>query len=283
MTGLDPAGGPRGPWRKVLYDNAGFPDNFTPPECFLAARTFNQNLVLYTRAQCLAGAARVGTQISDVIIFWCCYNYIKAGDISPATLLLTTFTISLLGFLLIVLLVNAGVRKHAWPAIKTTFLFVMTGYALSPILHNLTESISTDSIHSMAASSFLLHVVSADYGVTAPLTSWQISLNASVFSSVCLASRLDSHTQAFSLLSLSVFVFLLLPTTRPLLLPTIPWTVITSSTSLYLLSTVSIPHTWLALTVLLVVEVLCPLLFHHLQSDKLTIHGPWDEAVPAHS
>ena len=282
MADLDPAEGPRGAWRKVLYDNAGYPDNFTPSECFLAARTFNQNLVVYSRAQCLAGAARVGTQISDVIIFWCCYNYIKAGDISPATVLIATFSLSVLGFVL-VLLVNASVRKHAWQAIKTTFLFVMTGYPLSPILHNLTESISTDSIHLMAASSFLLHVVSADYGVTAPVTSWQLSLNASVFSSVCLASRLDSHTQAFSLLSLSVFVFLLLPSTRPLIFSSIPWTIITSSTSLYLLSTVSIPHTWLALTVLLVVELLCPLLFHHLQSDKLTIHGPWDEAVPAHS
>ena len=278
MSGEDPRGG----WRKVLYDNADFPDNFTPSECFLAARTFNQNLVVYSRAQCLAGAARVGTQISDVIIFWCCYNYIKAGDISPATVLIPTFSISVLGFVL-VLLVNASVRKHAWPAIKTTLLFVMTGYPLSPILHNLTESISTDSIHLMAACSFLLHIVSTDYGVTAPVTSWQLSLNASVFSSVCLASRLDSHTQAFSLLSLSVFVFLLLPTARPLILSSIPWTIITSSTSLYLLSTVSIPHTWLALTVLLVVELLCPLLFHHLQSDKLTIHGPWDEAVPAQS
>ena len=282
MSGLDPAEGQRGPWRKVLYDNAGYPDNFTPSECFLAARTFNQNLVVYTRTECLAGAARVGTQISDVIIFWCCYNYIKSGDIAPSTFLITTFSISFLGFILILLL-NADVRKHAWQAIKTTFLFIMTGYALSPILHNLTESISTDSIHSMAASSFLVHVVSTDYGLTAPVTSWQLSLNASVFSSVCLASRLDSHTQAFSLLSLSVFVFLLLPTTRPLLLSSIPWTIITSSTSLYLLSTVSSPHTWLALTVLLVVELMCPLLFHHLQSDKLTIHGPWDEAVPAHS
>ena len=273
----------RGAWRKVLYDNADYPDNFTPPECFLAARTFNQNLVVYSRAQCLAGAARVGTQISDVIIFWCCYNYIKAGDISPATVLISTFSISVLGFVL-VLLLNTSVRKHAWQAIKTTLLFVMTGYPLSPILHNLTESISTDSIHLMAASSFLLHIVSTDYGVRAPLTSWQISLNASVFSSVCLASRLDSHTQAFSLLSLSVFVFLLLPSTRPLLSHlSVPWTLISSSTSLYLLSTLSLPHTWLALTVLLVVELLCPLLFHHLQEDKLTIHGPWDEAVPAHS
>ena len=272
------------PWRKVLYDNAGYPDNFTPPEYFLAARTYNQNLVVYTRGQCLAGAARVATQISDVIIFWCCYNYIKSGDIQPLTVLMLTLSLSLLGFLVTVLVVGPSIRQTAWAwqALKTTFLFVMTGYASSPVLHNLTESVSTDSVHTMAASSFLLHLVSSDYGAgAAPLVSWQLSLNAAVLSSVCLASRLDSHTAAFSLLSLSVLIFLLLPLARPLLSSSIPWSLLSCSFCLALLSTLSTTHTCLALALLLAVQFLCPLLFYRVQSSKLTIHGPWDEAVPA--
>ena len=268
------------PWRKVLYDNSDYPDNFTPPQCFLAARTFNQNLVVYSRQQCLAGAAGVVTQICDVIIFWCCYVYIKAGDIQPLTVLLVTLCLSVLGFLTVILLVGSSV-KQAWQALKTTFLFMMTGYALSPVLHNLTESVSTDSIHTMAATSFLVHLITSDYGVAAPVVSWQLSLNAAVLSSVCLASRLDSHTAAFSLLSLSVAIFLLLPLARPLITSSLYWSVLTSSLCLALLSTISTSHACLTFLLLLTVQLFCPLLFHHFQVDKLTIHGPWDEAVPA--
>ena len=76
------------------------------------------------------------------------------------------------------------------PGLKTSLLFTITGYSLSPVLHTLTDSISTDSLHTMAASSFLLHLLTSDYGLPAPVVSWQISINAAVFSSVCLASRL---------------------------------------------------------------------------------------------
>jgi hypothetical protein len=94
--------------------------------------------------------------------------------------------------------------------LKTTFLFTMIGFALSPVLYKLTDTISTDTIHSMAMASFFLHLLTSDYGLSAPTVSWQISLNAAVFSSVRLASRFDHHLSAFSLLSLSVFCFLIL-------------------------------------------------------------------------
>ena len=52
-------GGGTGVWRKVLWEESGYPDHYTPPGTFLAAMKRNQNLVLYTRAQTLAGAAQV--------------------------------------------------------------------------------------------------------------------------------------------------------------------------------------------------------------------------------
>jgi len=39
-------------WRKVLYENGGYPDNYTPPESFLAAIERNKNLRLYTKREC---------------------------------------------------------------------------------------------------------------------------------------------------------------------------------------------------------------------------------------
>ena len=271
-------------WRKVLYETGGFPDNYTPEECFLAARRYNQNLVTYSLGQCLVGGAEVTIRISLVIIVWSCYCFIKSANVKPSNVTLVTLVVSLIGYLLIVSRNKTKIIDNLHQAIKTSTLFIVTGYALSPVLYTLTDTISTDSIHSMAASSFLLHLLTADYGISAPVVSWQLSLNAAVFSSVCLASRFQDHQSAFALLSVSVFCFLLIPLSRHhIMSSSLAWSVITSTTCLVLQSMISRSHTILATVSLVSVQVLCPTLFYYLQSDKLTIHGPWDEATPASS
>lgn len=271
-------------WRKVLYDNAGFPDNYTPEEAFLAARRYNENLVTYSLGSCLSGGAEVATQLSLVIIFWSCYKFIKLGSVSPASLTLCVMSVSVLGYLCIIVMRSQNTLASLMAGLKTSFLFTVTGYSLSPVLHTLTDSISTDSLHTMAASSFLLHLLTSDYGLPAPVVSWQISINAAVFSSVCLASRFTDHLSAFSLMCVSVFCFLLLPLARShILSSSLTWSLMTSLTSIVLLSSISMTHGLLAGLALLTLQILCPVLFYRLQSDKLTIHGPWDEATPGNN
>ncbi len=53
----DPASGKT--WKKVLYEQNPFPDNYTPDECFLAAIEKNKNLHKYTFKQCLQGSCQV--------------------------------------------------------------------------------------------------------------------------------------------------------------------------------------------------------------------------------
>jgi len=268
-------------WRKVLYDNAGFPDNYTPEEAFLAARRYNENLVTYSLKSCLSGGAEVATQLSLVIIFWSCYKFIKLGSVSPASL---TLCVSVLGYLIIIVTRSQNTLASLMAGLKTSFLFTVTGYSLSPVLHTLTDSISTDSLHTMAASSFVLHLLTSDYGLPAPVVSWQISINAAVFSSVCLASRFTDHLSAFSLMCVSVFCFLLLPLARShILSSSLTWSLLTSLSSIVLLSSISLTHGLLAGLALLTLQILCPVLFYRLQSDKLTIHGPWDEATPGNN
>lgn len=272
-------------WRKVLYDdNSGFPDNFTPEEAFLAARRYNENLVTYSLQSCLAGGAEVATQLSLVIIFWSCYKFIKSDSLSPASLTLSVMSVSVLGYLCIIFTRSKNTLGSLMAGLKTSFLFTITGYSLSPVLHTLTDSISTDSLHTMAASSFLLHLLTSDYGLPAPVVSWQISINAAVFSSVCLASRFTDHLSAFSLLCVSVFCFLLLPLSRTHIpSSSLSWSLLTSVSSIVLLSSISLTHGLLASLALLTLQILCPVLFYRLQSDKLTIHGPWDEATPGNN
>ena len=83
---------------------------------------------------------------------------------------------------------------------------------------------------------------------------------------------------------MSVFCFLLLPLSRThVLSSSLIWSLLTSVTSIMLLSSISMTHSLLASLALFTLQILCPVLFYRLQSDKLTIHGPWDEATPGNN
>jgi len=66
-----------GVWRKTLYERTGLADNYTPPESFLAAIQRNKDLRLYSRGECLGGAAVLGRELSLVITFWSLYHYLR--------------------------------------------------------------------------------------------------------------------------------------------------------------------------------------------------------------
>jgi hypothetical protein len=69
-----------GVWRKTLYERSGLPDNYTPAASFLAAIQRNKDLRLYSRRECLQGAAIVGRELSLVITFWSLYLYLRYLD-----------------------------------------------------------------------------------------------------------------------------------------------------------------------------------------------------------
>ena len=89
-------------WRKTLYEDSGYPDNYTPPEYFLAAIERNKNLRAYSLWECFSGAAGVGQELSVVIIFWCCYKFLKTDLLQPEVLLVTMLGLLVGGFLLFV-------------------------------------------------------------------------------------------------------------------------------------------------------------------------------------
>lgn len=269
-------------WKKILYEDNGYPDNFTPNECFLAAIEKNKNVRLYTLFECFRGAAEVGKEMSLVVIFWCCYSSLLSQDLSPKTLLLVMGFVLIFGFTFHLWMTEQLTLPSLVYGLKTTLLFSTIGWALSPVLYKLTDSVSTDTVHTTAGASLFLHLITHDYGLPGPLVSKTIALNSAVFSSVCLASRFPTHLAAFSLLCQAVFSFLLSFLARPSLPSPLLVAVILNVVSLSWLAKLPAPTPLIFLTagIQLLLQVFCPLLFYHFQSAKQTIHGPWDEAVP---
>lgn len=142
-----------------------------------------------------------------------------------------------------------------------------------------------DTIYTTAGIMLFIHLVFHNYGLErAAVVSNALSLNASLFASVCLASRLASSYDAFVLLTFSVVAFVLFPIFRFRL----------NGMTLLSVALISVPCSILlaakcytssfaafaALGFIIVIGI-CPGLFVRWQNFKDTIHHPqWDEAVP---
>ncbi|ETN69622.1 phosphatidylinositol N-acetylglucosaminyltransferase [Necator americanus] len=67
----------------------------------------------------------------------------------------------------------------------------------------LTDTISTDTIFALSFITALISCVFHDYGINAPIVSYQLSVSSGLSSAVFLLSRLDSNDVAFVMLSIA--------------------------------------------------------------------------------
>lgn len=188
--------------------------------------------------------------------------------------ILTTF----LSYILYVYVNGSAVLRH----FKTVLVYLVLGYLLSPILHTLTDTVSTDTIFAWAVIMMLVHLIFFDYDVPAAIVSKSLSINAAIFASVCLVSRLSSPFDAFVLLTVSVIVFVLSPQLIQVYLHTkifIFMYILTLFLTLVSLYTVSLTLLVYFIVLVLVISVYCPLMFVKWQRYKDNKYGPWDEAV----
>lgn len=163
--------------------------------------------------------------------------------------------------------------------IRTILTFIAFGQLFSPVLHTLTDTISTDTIYTMAFLMLLIHLIFFDYGVPAAIVSKSLSLSAAMFASICLASRLASASEAFALLTVATQIFVLFPILRQELNHHLMLTVILFILDFYFLKSVSFLVTVLFISSVGLINLVCPVLFVRYQKYKDNIYGPWDEAV----
>jgi len=274
-------------WQKVLFHRPRtFPDNFTPDECFLAAIKRNQNLHKYTLQQCFLGATQVGLQMSMVLFFVMAYVALDESSANSNYVLGLAAISSTVGYFWLrfqdteILSIKSYLKD-----LQHVSIFLFYSFSFSPVLYKLTDTISTDTIYTTAGIMLFIHLVFHNYGLErAAVVSNALSLNASLFASVCLASRLASSYDAFVLLTFSVVAFVLFPIFRFRL----------NGMTLLSVALISVPCSILlaakcytssfaafaALGFIIVIGI-CPGLFVRWQNFKDTIHHPqWDEAVP---
>lgn len=266
-------------WKKNLYENTGYPDNYTD-KTFLEELEKNVHITEISPLTAVLGAGLVTQEMCIVVFFVIVYVYLYNGWIEPETVFVQSSLVAAVGYLTYrILLTNKNYYDVMVKDLRTVLIFVVFGYVLSPILKTLTDTISTDTIYAMTTFMMIIHLIFFDYGVSAAIVSSSLSLNAAIFGSVCLASRLASPFHAFVLLSNAVECFVLLP----ILLSKGRGSVIVLAAmitvAIYALWTVSLIMMFLFVCVTLFVTVLCPFWFLRWQNYKDNIYGPWDEAV----
>lgn len=266
----------RKPWKKNLYENREYEDNYTD-ESFLKDLKKNYNVQQYSLKQCFYGVTNVSQEISCVTLFLVIFYYLYENTVTPEKILFNSFALTGVGY---AIYIGADLKKinNVVEDSKTVGVVLLFGFILSPLLHTLTDSISTDTIFSSTFLILFFHLLLHDYGMDGFLVSRTVSLNCGVFASICLASRLSTTHHAFVLLVVSAEVFVL----KPLLFEKFwkPWMLIPIvSLTLYLLYNISKLALIIYLVVLFFVNVLCPVIFQRLNNKKCTISGPWDEAL----
>ncbi|KAM4629105.1 phosphatidylinositol N-acetylglucosaminyltransferase subunit C [Polymixia lowei] len=282
--GPDSSPGPAVPWRKVLWVRQPFPDNYVDQR-FLEELRRNEGIRQYRYWAVVKEAVLVGQQLSCVAIFIALWLYMEQGLLSPEALLWTSLSCALLGYGLYQALrpqAGSGCEPRTrWADLQSAAIFLSFTFGFSPVLKTLTESVSTDTVYAMSAVMLLAHLVSFPYAQPSPPGS--LSLNAALFASVCLASRLPGALHTFAMLSCALLMFALWPCLLQRIRENAPGQFAGVCVVVCIGGVGGLVFQWMEGAVLLAlalgsVTLLCPLLLVRLQRHKDNIQGPWDEA-----
>lgn len=227
------------------------------------------------------GAGRVTNALCIVVLFCVVFAYLYKQSLDPYTVFVYNCAGTAMGYLWYrcQTIFEDGYWNYFLRDMRMVVIFLAVGFALSPILKTLTETISTDTIYAMTVFMMFIHLVFKDYGVSAGIVSSSLSFNAAIFGSICLASRLASSFHAFVLLSLSVEAFVLLPVLMVKLGQSVTLLVLIISVTITALWSLSSSMTVFFILFICFVNVVCPFWFLKWQVYKENIYGPWDEAT----
>lgn len=266
-------------WKKVLYEKQPYPDNYTDKKMFLRDLKKNVDFREVTLFEAVFGSIIFLQEFCTVVTFVVTYFALVNQWIQPSLILHWTSFLTIIGFLYYLMVFSENIRVKLGNDLRTVLTFIVFGQLFSPVLHTLTNTISTDTIYTTSFLMMVVHLIFFDYGVTAAIVSKSLSFNAAIFASICLASRLQSAYHTFILLTVATEAFVLFPLLRDQINKPVYVTLILFLIDIYFLYFMSNVGLVLFLITVIFVTTICPLLFVRYQKFKDNIYGPWDEAV----
>ncbi|XP_023943895.2 spliceosome-associated protein CWC27 homolog isoform X1 [Bicyclus anynana] len=264
-------------WAKNLYENRDYPDNYTDSK-FLEDLRKNLYVEKVTLNEAVHGSFRVVLRLCICVLYAILFMYMYNRWVHTHTVIYLSISVAFVCYFLYFGIEGGDLLVH----FKIVLIYLVIGYILSPVLHTLTDTVSTDTIYAWAVIMMVVHLMFFDYNVPAAFVSKSLSINAAIFSSVCLVSRLSTPFDAFVLLTISVKLFVLSPQLFQTVLRSnlfVMLFVITLLVTVISLYTVS--GVWLTYFVISVLFLsgYCPVMFVRWQKYKDNIYGPWDEAI----
>ncbi|KYN01529.1 Phosphatidylinositol N-acetylglucosaminyltransferase subunit C [Cyphomyrmex costatus] len=266
-------------WQKNLYENYGLPDNYTDSS-FLEQLRKNIKPNNVTIIEAISLGASISTKLSVVVLFVMVFIWLNNEWTTPNVIVISGSMLMILGYFTYNMKIPDRSVKSTMD-LWTVLIFLTFGYILSPILKALTETISTDIIYAMTILMLLIHLIFSKYESSHIFLSDSLSITSSIFGSLMLASRLASPLHAFSLLTVSVQCFVLLPYLLLQINNQIIISTVLTICIIYLLLFVSQIFSYVFIIAVIFIHFICPLWYIRCQKYKDNIYGPWDEAVMA--
>jgi phosphatidylinositol glycan class C protein len=284
---VGPSSPPKVPWRKILYEQQPYEDNYTD-KTFLLGLIRNAHKREYDTKTIILDSSTVTQQLCCIALFIVIFIEIYDHNLSLDFILGGEALLTALGFLLRLLFDPKFTMKGMLRAGKSVVVITLTLFGFSPVLRTLVQPFSNDTIWALSISFLLIHIFFHDYGYTHGTSERMdapVSLNAAIFASVLLGSRLSNSMEVFALLCTAVQVFALFPVVRHHVKRasmklhlglTFVLFLITAVCFLELSSTVGIMY----IITIVSITFVGPIWLKWLQRYKDEISGPWDEAVP---
>lgn len=235
-------------WKKTLFKTPGSEgrggaipgdDSYTDEKTFLSGLTKNAHFRRYRFWDAFWQSLVVTKEVSTVQAFISVFSSALYGPITAGTLIaidVVMYTISVFWILRSQRLKEKrskeekvkgeeerkggkrDVPREGEVDLKTLLILVACAYGLSPVLSTLTSSFSSDSIYWSTGLLLVGHLYSYSYcplgeqeWAEAPGVQSPVSLNAAIFASVLLASRLPTAEYVFGFANYALLLFVLLP------------------------------------------------------------------------
>ena len=219
------------PWRRILYERQGYPDNHTD-DSFLERLVLNGRVVPRRFTRVALDATAVSQQLAVVALKASATASLLSGRLSARDALACDAAALAAGALVAIRAAQtdgAAIAAAIGASARLGALILLGIGALTPLFQTMTAAVSDDTAFATAACALVVSALTHDYAfahfafdasddakdakddIIKARAGNSVSLGCSMFAASVLASRLESQSAVFADMTLSVLLFVLFP------------------------------------------------------------------------